>query len=227
MLDTLSVRILVTTVLEFTSVSDLGNLACCSTYMRVAADNQSLWRRRYVTSRKKRFQIGPNSVHQPYRDMLECRFTRPFILPYPMLRGTYAIRHAARAQWAVDRAQWAQAQVPEHVRWVAAGYPCTNVRHFEHGTLLEVGKRATNYHNFKRAYAKTAKSKLRVHTRTSNEVLQRAQWQLEEAQERLQRIKKTYYGMCQPGAHLKFAAILALPPSTPPHLRMKPRKTKK
>jgi hypothetical protein len=218
MLDTLSEGILVMTVLEFTTVSDLGNLACCSTYMRIVADNQGLWRRRYVDSRKTHFRIGPNSLHQPYRNIWACRFTCTF------------------------------SRTHRNEQWAAAGYPCTNLHHFEHGTLLEVGKRATNYRNFKRAYAKTAKSKLRFHTLATNQKLHRAQQQIHlarhqlagakarldrveklnvEAKARLVQLEDLNAGRCQPGAHRKFDAILALPPSTPPHLRKKPRNTKK
>jgi hypothetical protein len=196
MLDTLSEGILVMTVLEFTTVSDLGNLACCSTYMRIVADNQGLWRRRYVDARKKHFCIGPNSLHQPYRNIWACRFPTPW---------------------------------PPNVNalWAAAGYPCKNLHHFEHETLLEVGKRATNYRNFKRAYAKTAKSNLRLRTLGTNHQLRRARYQLSEAQARLDRLEELDAGRRDPGAHRKFNAILALPPSTPPHLSKKQRNTKK
>jgi hypothetical protein len=233
MLDILSERLLVMSVLKFSPVPDLGNLACCSKHMRCAADNQSLWRRRYVESRKKLFKIGPNSVHQPYRDVLDCRFTPRFTTPFPSLINMHGLaqRAAARAQWTDARRQWRAGLDPAFKRWVAAGRPCTNVHHYDHGTLLEVGRRATNYRNFKRAYAKTVKSKLRVHTPNSKQILTRARDALRFARERLELLEEDNECRCQPNAHRKFDAMLALPPGTPPHLRTrmrkKTRKTKK
>ena len=111
-------------------------------------------------------------------------------------------------------------QLPRGI-WMAAGVPCDAIHHYTASSLGEVSKPpCVNYKNFKRAYAKMVLSRLGKFTNASERHLRQLEMDERECYTRLVRIQEEKDGaLKRKHGPAKFRAILALPPSTPAHLK--------
>lgn len=111
--------------------------------------------------------------------------------------------------------------------WVAAGMPCTKLSHYVHSTIVENTKPAINYHNFKRAFAKATISRIGKFDVQSERHLEELLWRYTVYHSRITELKRQIeQSIKRRSAPAKFKTILALPPSTPPHMRAAKRARK-
>jgi hypothetical protein len=95
--------------------------------------------------------------------------------------------------------------------WENAGAPCNVLSHYSHDTLLEDNKKACKYRYYKRAVAKMMRA--RMPTFTAHRTLDKLKRQRAILDDDIAAMEK------QRDARGHFAAILSLPPRTPPHLK--------
>jgi len=107
-----------------------------------------------------------------------------------------------------------------HSVWVDGGSPCTKQSHYRPSTLKQDTKENVNYHNFKRAVAKVSLARIPRFdlpaARHLDGYFQYQQWCWREVvriESEITVLKK------RRDAPANFAQILALPPSTPPHMK--------
>ncbi len=112
--------------------------------------------------------------------------------------------------------------------WTAAGKPCSQLSHYQHHTLAENQKKAVNYHNFKRAYAKTAYARVTKFTRSSlNHICYLRDRQEQFRREILIMEDDIQSALKRARAPADFKDILSLPPSTPPHMKQQRKRIRK
>jgi len=109
-----------------------------------------------------------------------------------------------------------------HAVWSDRGFPCTKQSHYWASTLKQDLKETVNYHNFKRVVAKTSLARIPKFdlpaARHLDGYFQYQQWCWREVvriESEIALLKK------RRDAPANFATILALPSSTPPHMKRK------